>query len=102
MHEAQLLTPKCTSSNELALEEDKEKFFATAGKNPKIWSPKAIEKPSDYKDCFLNIVERRKKTNISFAMKRIDMDKLIEISEAVESSGKPAPTFTCRADVIYK
>jgi hypothetical protein len=59
-------------------------------------------KPSDFKDCFLNIVERRKRTNVSFAMKRIDMDKLIEVSEAVESSGKPVPTFTCRADVIYK
>jgi hypothetical protein len=35
-------------------------------------------------------------------MKRIDMDRLNEIDEAVDPSGKRVPVFACRADVIYK
>jgi hypothetical protein len=102
IQEDQLRTHKSTNKKEPSLEEDKQELVGAAKENPNIWDSKAKGRNSYLKDCLIRVAERKKRTNVSFTMKRIDMDKLIEASEAADFSGKPVPTFTCRADVIYK
>jgi hypothetical protein len=53
-------------------------------------------------ECFIKIKERKKRTDVSFSMKRIDKNKLEEINSLDNASNKPISIFSCRADVIYK
>jgi Holliday junction resolvase-like predicted endonuclease len=53
-------------------------------------------------DCFIKVKERKKRTNVSFSMKKIDKNKLKEINNLDNSSNKPISIFSCRSDVIYK
>jgi hypothetical protein len=63
---------------------------------------KADKKSFDIEECFIKVKERKKKTDVSFSMKRIDKNKLCEMNNFDNPSNKPISSFTCRADVIYK
>jgi Holliday junction resolvase-like predicted endonuclease len=53
-------------------------------------------------ECFIKVKERKKRTDVSFSMKRIDKNKLEEINNLDNASNKPISIFSCRSDVIYK
>jgi tRNA U34 2-thiouridine synthase MnmA/TrmU len=63
---------------------------------------KADKKSSDIEEYFIKVKERKKRTDVSFSMKKIDKNKLREINNSNSPSNKPISAFSCRADVIYK
>jgi hypothetical protein len=60
------------------------------------------EESSVIEECFIKVKERKKRTEVSFSMKRIDKNKLKEIKNMDNFSNRPISIFSCRADVIYK
>jgi hypothetical protein len=63
---------------------------------------KSHAESSVIEECFIKVKERKKRTDVSFSMKRIDKNKLEEINNLDNSSNRPISIFSCRADVIYK